>query len=98
MAERFGIKMSSNHPLKLRTYSNISVIDKSVKISEFLNAVDVSQMTVSILRKHPKDDNFRYPLSAMIKSVIFMKLKGFRFETELARHLKKTRRCEKPRL
>jgi len=80
----------TNHPLKQRDYANINVVDKAVKISEFLNTVDVSQITASILRKHPKDSGFRYPIPAMIRSVIFMKLKGLRFETELARHFKKT--------
>ena len=72
--------------LKKEIFRRLSISEKgkTVKISELLNSLDVSLLCRK--RKHE-----RFPAPSMMKLVLFMKLKGIRFQTKLIRHLEKNK-------
>lgn len=59
----------------------------SVKISEFLAHLDLSPILDVLGKKYADEWHYRFSPLAMVRTVLFMKLKGFRFQTELIRHL-----------
>lgn len=59
----------------------------SISISEFLRELDVTSLVSHIFRNYSEPWRYRHNPKAMIKATFFMKLKGFKFQTQLIKHL-----------
>jgi putative transposase len=60
---------------------------RSVKISQFLGVLDLSPISDMMGQKYADKWHYRFSPLAMVRTVLFMKLKGIRFQTQLIKHL-----------
>ena len=59
----------------------------NAKISEFLANIDLSPILETLGGKYADSWHYRFSPLAMARTILFMRLKGFRFQTQLIRHL-----------
>jgi len=62
-----------------------------VSASEFLKELDVAPICGHIFKNYSEPWRYRHNPTTMLKAMLFMKMRGIKFQTQLVKHLKKNR-------
>src|SRR3989338_2409222 len=69
-----------------------SCFSSPASCSEFVKRLDITPIS-DLVKAYYKDDwRYRFDPSSMIKALVFMKLKGFKYQTQLINHLSKNQK------
>jgi len=85
-----------NNPTLEKLEGNInkafSCFSSSASCSEFVKELDITPIS-DLVKIHYNDDwRYRFDPSSMIKALVFMKLKGFKYQTQLIGHLSRSQK------